>query len=322
MRFGRILASFIGLTVMLLCAELWLVRGLAAQKSRIAFSNLLFDNYEIYVMDADGGNRENLSNHPVDDMDPDWSPNGTKIAFVSDRNDGEYQIYIMDADGTNQIRLTDGPRRKRLPDWSPDGQQIAFAVHDWTTHIEVMDADGQNRVVLENDASGPSWSPDGQQIAFVLIRDGGREIYVIGTDGQGLERVTHDFLGGLGPSFSPDGRQIAYYASHEGFSNIFVMGADGKDRKKVTRNQEDHYHPAWSPDGRVIAYAIFDDHFPRGGAKIHLMTADGKYLKQLSKVGNEIDYQPDFSPVGLAVSPASKTATIWGRLKKTSSSSR
>ena len=314
MRFRRTFVSFIGLTVMLLSAELWLIRGLAAQGSRVVFSNLVFDNFEIYVMDADGGSRENVSNHPVDDMDPDWSPDGTKIAFVSDRNDGEYQVYVMDADGKNQTRLTDGPRRKRLPDWSPDGSKIAFAVHDGIDHIEVMDADGHNRVVLENDASGPSWSPDGGQIAFVSIRDGGLEIYVIGADGQGLERVTHDFLGGFSPSFSPDGGRIAYYASHEGFRHIYVIGVDGKDRQRPTRNQGDHSHPTWSPDGGTIAYVVSDDR--PFGVKIHLMTADGKYIKQLSKVDAGIDDQPDFSPVGLDVSSSSKTATTWGRVKK------
>ncbi len=320
MPFGRTPVSFLGLTVMLLCAELWLVRGLAAQKSRIAFTNLVFDNYEIYVMDADGGSRENLSNHPVDDMDPDWSPDGTKIAFVSDRNDGEYQIYVMDADGSNQIRLTDGPRRKRMPDWSPDGRKIVFAVHDGIDHIEVMDADGHNRVMLENNASGPSWSPDGGKIAFVSGRDGGAEIYVTGADGQGLERVTHDFLGGLSPSFSPDGRRIAYYALDEGFWHIYVVDTDGKNRQRLTHNQEHHFQPTWSPDAKTIVYASSNDnrHFFLG-AKIHLMTADGKYLKQLSKVRDGIDYQPDYSPVGLAVTPTSMAATTWGRLKKRAS---
>ena len=107
MRFGRTLVSCIGLTVMLLSAEVWFIGGLAAQGSRIVFSHLEFDNFEIYVMDADGGNRKNLSNNPVDDEDPDWSPDGTKIAFVS-RRTGKYQIYVMDTDGTNQIKLTDG----------------------------------------------------------------------------------------------------------------------------------------------------------------------------------------------------------------------
>ena len=270
---------------------------------------------------------ENLTNHPVDDMDPDWSPDGTKIAFVSNRNDGVYQVYVMDADGSNQIRLTDGPRRKRDPDWSPDGQQIAFTVHtdleadDDFPHIAVMDANGNNRERFENDALGPSWSPDGGEIAFVSGRDGGTsEIYVIGANGRELKRVTHGLLGALSPSFSPDGRRIAYYSGGEEFHQIYVVGADGKNRVRLTHNQEHHVDPTWSPDRGTIAYVVANDKPPFKSA-IHLMTADGKYLKQLSDNHDGIDRRPDFSPVGLAVSPAVvspafKTATLWGRVKK------
>ena len=314
MRFGRTLVSFIGLTVMLLCAELWLVRGLAAQKSQIVFTHLVFDNFEIYVMDVDGGNRENLSSHPVDDMEPDWSPDGTKIAFVSDRNDDADQIYIMDSDGKNQTRLTDGPRRKLQPDWSPDGGKIAFTVWDGIPRIDVMDADGKNRTSLVGEASAPAWSPDGQQIMFVSARNWESEIMVIGADGQGLERLKHGLRGG-NPSFSPDGRRIAYNAEHGGSVHIFVVGADGKNPKRLTHNQQGHWGPAWSPDGGAIAYVAPNDGIP-SGAGIHLMTADGKYIKPLSKGRDGIDEQPDFGPGGLAVSPTSKTATIWGRLKK------
>ena len=322
MQFRRTLVSFIGLTVMLLSAELWLRHGLATQKSRIVFATVRFDNYDIYVMDADGKNQENLTNHPVDDNDPDWSPDGTKIAFVSNRNFGVDQIYVMDADGKNQIRLTYGPRRKQDPDWSPDGQKIAFTVHadwkdDWFPHIAVMDAGGQNRERFENHAMQPSWSPDGQKIAFVSWRDENNEIYMIGADGQGLERVTHDFPSQQNPSFSPDGRRIAYDTEHEGFGHIFVVGADGKNPMRLTHNQEHHFHPTWSHDGKTTAYASSNNN--RNfflDAKIHLMTADGKHLKQLSDVHDGFDFQADFSPVGLAVSPTSNKTTTWGRLKK------
>ena len=320
MRFGGTLVPFIGLTVMLLSADLWLTGGLDAQGSRIAFSHLGFDNYEIYVMDADGGNRENLSNHPVDDQDPDWSPDGTKIAFASPRNGGgEYQIYVMDGDGKNQIKLTDGPGAKREPDWSPDGGKIAFSVRSSfrdvvAPHIAVMDADGLNRVEFEDESMQPSWSPDGGQIAFVSWKDGGNEIYVIGADGRGLERLTHDLAPKWSPAFSPDGERIVYYASHQESYHIYVVGADGKNLRRLTHNQVDHALPTWSPDGGTIVYAISHD-FPFG-AKIHLMTADGKYLKQVSKVHDWIDSQPDFNPVGLAVFPSSNRITTWGRLKK------
>ena len=324
MRFRRTLVSCIGLTVMLLSEERWLIGVLAAEGSRIVFSHLEFDNFEIYVMDADGGNRKNLSNNPVDDEDPDWSPDGTKIAFVS-RRTGNYQIYVMDADGTNQIKLTDGLGTKREPDWSPDGQKIAFSVlpnfnHGVVTHIAVMDADGKNRVRFEDLSRQPSWSPDGQRIAFLSRKDGHREIYVIGADGKGLEKVTHDLATKWHPSFSPDGQRIAYWGEEAGSFHIYVVGVDGKNLKRLTHNEENHRGPAWSPDGGAIAYASSDAIL--FGAKIHLMTADGEYLKQLSKVRDGTDYQPDISPLGLAVFPASNKSTIWGGLKKTSSSFR
>ena len=326
MRFKLILGHllFAGLCVCLTSGELWLKQGLAAQKSRIVFTSTRDRNLEIYVMDADGGNQENLSNHPVDDLDPDWSPDGTKIAFVSSRKGGVYQIYVMDADGKNPIRLTDGPRKKQYPDWSPDGSKIAFTVHDGLPHIAVMDADGNNRVRLEDFAMEPSWSPSGQQIAFVSWRDGGSEICVIGADGQGLKKVTQDLFGGYSPSFSPDGHRIAYHTPHGGFKQIYVVGVDGRNRVRLTHNQEHHSHPMWSPDGGEIAYVVSRNFFIffGGVATIHLITAEGKYLKRLSDVHDGIDYQPDFSPVGLAVSPTSKTSTIWGKLKKTSSSFR
>ena len=71
-------------------------------------------------------------------------------------------------------------------------EKIAFSVEGRVWHIVVMDADGNNHVRLENQAADPSWSPDGQTIAFVSGRDGGSEIYVIGVDGRGRKRVTHD----------------------------------------------------------------------------------------------------------------------------------
>ncbi len=317
---GRCLL-FAGLCVCLTSEELWLKNALASNTGQIVFTSLRDDNYEIYVMDADGGNRENLSNHPVHDMEPDWSPDGTKIAFVSDRNDPEYQIYVMDADGTNQIRLTDGPMEKRQPDWFPDGGKIAFWVDDWDDHIDVMDADGKNRVMLVNDAAQPSWSPDGREIAFSSTRDGKgawSDVYVIGADGQGLRRLTDELWSGFSPAFSPDGKRIAFVSMHGSFYHIFVVGTDGENRVRITHKLEHHGEPAWSVSGRRMAYSVSND----GSSTIHLMTSDGQYVKQLSVVDGANDSQPDIRSFGLAVSPTSKTSAIWGRVKKRASDLR
>ena len=317
MRF-KLTPRFMLFTVLCVCLtgeELWLKNAPASYTGRIVFTSFRDGNAEIYVMDAHGRNQERLTNHRAYDGYPDWSPDGTKIAFVSNRDGARFQIYVMDIHGKNPIRLTDGPGEKRHPDWSPDGGKIAFSVHNRfdVDHIAVMDADG-NREKLETVARYPSWSPDGKQIAFAH-----GEIYVIGVDGQGRKRVTHDLGHKLNPSFSPNGRRIAYegHPHHEEFHHIFVVGADGRNRVRLTHHEEHHSGPAWSPDGQAIAYSVLDGirHVNFRGT-IHLMASDGRYIRQLSDDGNARDFEPDISPLGLAVSPNSVTTTIWGRLKK------
>ena len=93
MRFKRIprCLLFAGLCVCLTSEEPWLKNALASNTGRIAFTSSRDGNAEIYVMDADGGNQENLTNHPEHDADPDWSPDGAKIAFLPWR-DGNGEI--------------------------------------------------------------------------------------------------------------------------------------------------------------------------------------------------------------------------------------
>ena len=101
--------------------------GYAARRTKIAFTSTRDGNYEIYVMDGDGKNQRRLTVHPTIDQYPTWSPDGKKIAFVSNRNGGYIQIWVIDGDGENPIRLTDGLWDQN-PAWSPDGTKIAYDV--------------------------------------------------------------------------------------------------------------------------------------------------------------------------------------------------
>jgi TolB protein len=152
-------------------------------KAQIIFVSDRNGNWEIYLLNAKG--LRNLTRHPALDSDPAWSPDGSKIAFASNRDGRKSDIYVMDADGRNVRRLTRDPAEDCLPSWSPDGRRIAFTSYrDGKGEIYVVDVDGGNLRNLTNYPAAndiePAWSPDGGKIAFVSDRANGvADIYVI-----------------------------------------------------------------------------------------------------------------------------------------------
>jgi TolB protein len=120
-------------------------------QDKIVFESLRDGNAEIYVMDADGSNLINLTNHPGPDRSPVWSPDGSKIAFHS-LGVGDWEVFVMDADGSNLVNLSNNRGTDAAPDWSPDGTRIAFeSDRDGNFEMYVMDADGTNQTRLTDD---------------------------------------------------------------------------------------------------------------------------------------------------------------------------
>ena len=241
----------------------------------------------------------NLTNNTQDDFGPVWSPDGTRIAFVSDRI-GNQKIYVMNADGTNPVQLAQGDGHDQSPAWSPDGTKIAFVSSPTgDNEIYAMNTDGTNPVRLTQSNHGgdsPTWSPDGTKIVFVSNREGDNEIYVMNADGTNLVRLTQNAGHDRSPAWSPDGTKIAFVSNREGDNEIYAMNADGTNLVRLTRSRDDEHSPRWSPDGTTIAFVSNRD----GESEIYVMNADGTNLVRLTQSNHGGD-SPAWSPDGTKI---------------------
>jgi Tol biopolymer transport system component len=262
---------------------------------KLAFVSRRDGNSEIYVMNADGGEQENLTRQPASDSHPSWSRDGRKLAFVS-RRDGNAEIYVMNADGSGLRNVTRTPRDDLGPAWSPDGRAIAFVQKKcwpnprvtrcataYETYLYVVNADGSGLRRLTTQLAhvfNLSWSADGK-----TIRYGG---YLANADGSGHRKLPRNvpFAG----AWSPDGQRIASVSVAHGFADarnptklgLWVMNADGSNARRVAAKATSG-EPAWSPDGRRIAFRRYDGQLGSiGNSDLFVVNADGSGLRRLT----------------------------------------
>lgn len=276
--------------------------SLPASLGMIAFQSDRRGNADIYVMNANGTEFVNLTEHPAYDSSPTWSPDGQTLAFNSDRNGG-YHIFVMNGDGSEVRQLTRGNMEYHGATWSPDGSHMVVTVdlddapNQYLRTLYVMDSSGgsETRLIAEDtDDYSAVWSPDGSRIAFTSRRHGKTEIYVMNADGTGQTRLTETAAYGWDswwPAWSPDGQRIAFSSNRAGNPDLYIMNADGSGVVRLTYNDADDYTPTWSPDGEYIAFTSTRD----GNREIYIIRVDGGALWRITNNPAE-DRQPSWRP--------------------------
>ena len=227
----------------------------------VVFYSARDGNNEIFVMDADGGNPEPVTQTtgPVSNIDPDLSTNGQDIIFTSNLA-GNNDIFLIDTHGGDPVNLTKNAANDGWARWSPNGDRIVFHSNrsgNFELYTMYPDGSGAERLTeYPGIDQFPEWSPTGQELAFRRDND----IYVLHIATRETRRLTNAPPLNQMPAWSPNGRHLAFMSTRAGYISVFVMNADGSDQRNLTPkdpNDPAEWNsraPSWSTNGRDVYY--------------------------------------------------------------------
>ena len=321
---------FYFLGVSLLCLKVCAAFAKAPDTAKIVFAKSgAQKTRDIYLMNPDGSEKVNLTNHRADDISPVWSPTGEHILFASNREHkapGTWDLYLMEPDGSNVRKVFDKFALRNAPVWSPDGKRIAYnygEIRNTLLYIGTIDGKDEERVAIGH---SPAWSPDGTEIIFrsgALGKPRRFSLLKVRTNRQTFFPFPKEPKWVRGAAWSPLGDKIAFSWNNRVelrredfvFETIYIVNRDGTGLQQIIEEGQYAGNPVWSPNGNELLYYSIDANRDLQIYKISLDTGISVQLtddESWSYLGDWFD--PAYA---LPVSPQPQLlTTIWGNVKK------
>ena len=338
----RVVLIFSMILLVLMCGAVCRVLAKAPTTPKILFTSARDGNYEIYMMNPDGSEQVNLTQHRADDLGAVWSPTGEQILFVSDRQGTRVRdLYLMDADGTNVRRVF---KRKTTAwrgsaTWSPDGKQFAYWLADWDRlkfglYLGTFGEADAERI---GKYSSPAWSPDGSEIACSISHEQEARLTFINVRTRAVEQPLPKkaLRWQFDPCWSAAGDRLAFTGNkhplpvildrdlHNAWADklsIYIVNRDGSGLKQLVEEAGPRaVSPVLSPNGEEVLYTQEIN----GRLQIFKLDVNSGIRTQLTHLGGLFQANAGgdwFDPVyayALPVSPQPDLlTTTWGEMKK------
>lgn len=225
--------------------------------TKIAYVKKAGARFDLIVADSDGQNEQSAltSREPI--ISPRWSPDGTRLAYVSFENK-KPQIWVHEIYTSKRTLVANFRGSNSAPAWSPDGSTIAMALTlTGGTQIYTVPAAGGEPRRLTNSSgidTEPTYAPDGS-IYFTSDRGGGPQIYRMAAGGGEARRITFKGSYNVSPRVSPDGKTLAYVTRTSGQFQVATQSLETQGQEITLTDTVKDESPSFSPNGRMILYA-------------------------------------------------------------------
>ena len=262
--------------------------------TNIAFVAKKDSKADIYVINYDGTELKNVTNHQSIIMAPRWSPDGKFLAFTSFKG-GQPAVYLRNVKNGTEKRVASFEGLNLCGSFSPDGKKLLLTLSkEGNEELYILEIDTLKLQRLTKNYSidvSPAWSPDGKKIAFVSNRAGSPQIYTMDVDGNNVKRITYAGKYNSSPAWSPRGGRIAYEGLINDKYQIFSVDEDGNNPLQLTADATNNESPSWSPSGRQIVYVSKKN----AKSKICIMNSNGLISRVLYETSHKL-VMPAWSP--------------------------
>jgi Tol biopolymer transport system component/serine/threonine protein kinase len=273
---------------------------------QIAFASKASGNFQIYVINSDGTGRRQITNLPEGACQPDWSPDGKRLVFISPcETINDYYpgsaMYIINEDGKGLLPLPTLVGGDYDPKWSPDGNKIVFTSlrNGGRPQLFVHNLEDNSVTPISEKFLTDfqaSWSPDGKQLVFISTRKQGQQVWVMDADGKNPQQLTRKNNGILNyrPSYSPDGKNIIFtqYVSEGSVPRVLIAPINFETYSDYRVSDLPMRDAVYSPDGYWIA---FEGWLVGGSHNIYIMSATGAGLTPVTD-DSALDFDPAWRP--------------------------